>query len=441
MNTGVYDAVVIGGGFKGMMTAYGLTKQGMAVCIIDKSNQLGGFMTPMHWQGVDIDKGPQYLDGVSEHHKLILDEIMGEFEPLDSLDYSYGSFWNDTYTDGFAIPDYRTLTKQDKATILFEALTQTSEPEISQSISELYTQHNQKSYSYINQWCNKFLQDDAENLSTLNRNIVTFFGRKLLLDNDVSLSLKQNPILDNILAATKIGIDHKTHNLYPLGKNLGYFRQAFESRLNSLAVTSITETTVMSVSSTNGMHRLSLSDKQSIQTKAIYCAATIESTEDMLLQNDSISAYIKPVAQIFYLVEIDNDKEMPFYIMNYSDSSISRITNFTAYANKTRNNRSILCAEVPVTLNDAIWNDPDKHYCVLCDEMETMGIDIGAISAHQAFKVPSTYRAVLRGYEDKFQSVSDAITDRHGDDVHLLTPHLLTRASIMADLSERGILG
>ena len=339
MNNNLFDAAVIGGGFKGMMTAYGLIRQGKSVCIIDKGEQLGGFMSPMNWQGVDVDKGPQYLDGISEAHKIILDEIMEGHEPLDSLNYSYGSFWNDTYTDGFAIPDYRTLAKEDKATVLFESLTRSHKVDASGSIADLYDEGTKKSFSYIDQWCRKFFQNDSRELSALNQNLATFFGRKLLLDNDVSLTLKKTPLFDDILAAKKVGIDHQTHNLYPLNKNLGYFKDAFVGALERSGVDAFTGCEVVSADRGVNGYDLKLSNQQTIKTDEFYCAATIEATEHILLSTDTISKYIQPVAQIFYLFEIELEQELPFYIMNYSSSSVSRITNFTAYANTSHNGK------------------------------------------------------------------------------------------------------
>ena len=434
-----YDAVVIGGGFKGMMTACGLHRQGQTVCIIDSAKQLGGFMSPMPWRGVEVDKGPQYLDGISEAHKQILDEITAGQTPLHALDFSYGSFWNGHYTEGFAVPDYRSLPLEEKAAVLYESLHQSPDSSKADSIAGLYNDHARKTYQYISRWCRKFLQNEAEKLSPLNCNIVTFFGRKLLLDNELSLQLKQHPLLDNILAAQKASVDHHTYNLYPLGKNLGAFRDAFDAWLQRAGVDSLLQSEVRQVSKTNGSYRIQAGDT-SIQAQSVYCAATIESSEQILLQQDTISEYIRPVAQLFYLLELELERELPFYIMNYSEHSISRVTHFTAYANTSASGKSIICVEVPTTVGSDRWNQPEAHYPVLCSELEDMGIATDSVSAHQAFKVPSTYRAVLTGYEQQLQRVNERIADQYGEQVHILTPHLLTRASIMADLSERGIL-
>ncbi len=434
-----YDAVVIGAGFKGMMTAYGLVKSGMSVCIIDKSRELGGFMSPMQWQGVDVDKGPQFLDGISEAHKAILDDIMGDYEPLTELKYSYGTYWNGIYTEGFAIPDYRTLPVQDKALVLLESLCTPVEPVSNSAISDMYSKDMEKSYSYIKNWCNKFLQNNAEDLSILSASLATFIGRKLILDNDLSLILKQVPLLDDIIAARKTTIDHGTYNLYPKDKNLGYFRNAFEEKLLALGVICQLNTEVTEVTRSDG-HVVTLRNGVQIRAGAVYCTSTIESTESLFLGTNEITSFISPVAQVFYLLELDLSSELPFYIMNYSDSSISRITNFTAYANKSRNGKSILCVEVPTRIDSDLWENPELHFDTLRNEIEEMGIDTVNLNAHQAFKIPSTYRALLIGYEEKLAYINNAIVDRHGSDIHILTPHLLTRTSIMNDLTSKGVL-
>lgn len=437
--TDTYDAVIVGGGFKGMMTAYGLTKQGMKVCIIEKGKQLGGFMSPMNWKGVDVDKGPQYLDGIGEQHKSILDDIMGDFEPLASLDFSYASYWNQQYTDGFALPDYRSLPLTDKATVLYESLNQQDADVEASNIAQLYSADQQTSFAYIDAWCKKFLRRKAEELSPLNRGITTFFGRKLLLDNELSLQLKEHPVLDDVLAANKKSLSHGTYNLYPEGRNLGYFREAFEHKLSDMGVSVHTETEINSVSPGNNSVAITAGNT-SMAAKTLYCTATLEVSEQLLTGNDSMSSYIAPVAQVFFLLESSVTPELPFYVMNYSAASVSRVTNFTAYANRSNDGRAILCVEVPTEIGSDLWQDPEQHVAVMMREIADMGINTSAITAHQAFKIPGTYRATLSGYEAALQTFMDDISNRYNGNIVLPTPHLLTRASIMHDLSALNIL-
>ena len=54
--------VVVGGGFRSLIAAYSLANKGNSVCIIEKSNEIGGFFLPIKWENYNIDKGPQFFD-------------------------------------------------------------------------------------------------------------------------------------------------------------------------------------------------------------------------------------------------------------------------------------------------------------------------------------------------------------------------------------------
>ncbi|WMS89947.1 NAD(P)-binding protein [Pseudoalteromonas sp. HL-AS1] len=437
-----FDALIVGGGFKGMMAAYGLVKQGQSVVIVESASELGGFMSPLQWKGAELDKGPQYLDGISEKQKGILDDIMSEHEPLTPLCFSYSSYWNNVTTQGFAIPDYRTLPLAERSQILFETLHQQFDASSKGAvISDDFTQQNLKSSQYIQSWCHKFLGTDAEKLSVINKNFVTFFGRKLLLDNSLSIELKKLPLLDNVLAAEKKSVNHQTYNLYPKGKNLGYFRQAFVAKLNELKVTSLVNSKLVNVIKDKECMAATIEDDLGafeIKAKNIFFTGTVESTEKILLGTNNLAPLVKPVSQVFYYAEMSKYQDLPFYLMNYSSDSITRVTYFSDYAADSENGKPIICIEVPADNTSSIWQDPDTHFMQVKQELQGMGVL--NITDFKAFKIPSTYRLILKGYESAYEDLLSKVSLRYGAGITVLTPHLLTRASIMSDLSNAGVL-
>jgi protoporphyrinogen oxidase len=437
-----YDALIVGGGFKGMMAAYGLRKQGKSVLIVEAAKTLGGFMTPLSWKGVELDKGPQYLDGVTKAQKNILDDIMAEFEPLNALDFSYASYWNNQLTADFAIPDYRTLPVEQRALLLYESLHQTAQEDTNHdSIADEFNENCPVSAHYIKNWCRKFLGVEADELSPINKSFVTFFGRKLLLENDLSLELKTLPLLDDVLAAEKKTVNHQTYNLYPMGRNLGYFRAAFEHKLQGLGVDSMLESQLVELQkSQQGLVAIieTQQNTRHVTADKVYFSGTVESTEALLLGTQELAGYIKPVSQVFYYAELEQHQNLPFYTMNYSNDSISRVTYFSDYGADSENGKPVICIEVPAEMESPIWQDPDAHFPVVSKELSAMGI--GSVADFKAFKVPSTYRLILKGYEDKLSSMYDQVLQRYGNGVTILTPHLLTRASIMTDLTNVGVL-
>ena len=437
----MFDAIIVGGGFKGMMTAYGLAKQGKRTLIIEREAQLGGFMEPITWNGTKIDRGPQFLDGVNAVQKQILDEIMQDAEPLSELDFSYSSYWNGVTTNNFAIPDYRHLPKQDKALLLYESMSEIKKATEASSIAELYADNQEVTYEYINRWCKKFLNTDAHELSPLNKGLVTFFGRKLLFNNEHSLYLKKSEILDEALAAEKVSISHGTFNLYPKHKTLGYFKDNLVRYLNELGIEVLSDSEVSKVEKLKNRYNVLVKkENEGIEVSAseIYFSGTIESTENILLKRDEISKYIKPVSQVFYLATLSESQNLPFYTMNYSNDSIARVTYFHDYAQAINTEEPIICIEVPTEIGSSIWKDPESHFKILENELEKMGFL--NIKAYKPVKIKSTYRALLKGYEDSLSTLMGDVEKAYGSNIHILTPHILTRACIMNELMDKGII-
>ncbi|BBN81090.1 hypothetical protein PA25_10750 [Pseudoalteromonas sp. A25] len=437
-----YDALVVGGGFKGMMAAYGLSKQGKSVAIVEATSELGGFLSPLVWKGAELDKGPQLLNGITEPQKTVLDDIMSGYEPLSEVESSYASYWNEKLTEGFAIPDYRALPVAQKSLVLYESLHQQSQSDKQfETISEEFLEHSPHSLEFFQNWCRKFLNTDASELSPINKSFVTFFGRKLLLDNELSLELKTMPLLDNVLAAEKISANFQTHNLYPKGRHLGYFREAFVSKLSDLGVKSLLNSRLVKVKNTEvGLNATIEGEQGSVELEVdnVFFTGTIESTEELLLGTNALAKCIKPVSQVFYYAELKQHQDLPFYTMNYSDDSIARVTYFSGYTADSENGNPIICVEVPASKDSSIWLDPDTHFTQVKKELLAMGI--GMVVDYKAFKVPSTYRLVLKGYEDVLANMQEKVLAQYGSRVTILTPHLLTRASIMSDLSAAGVL-
>ena len=102
-----YDRIVIAGGFRSMVAAYAMAKQGHSVLLAEAMPKLGGFMSPIRWGSFWIDKGPQFFDNFEDNDRDFFTEMVGE-NLLESIGFSYASYMNGKKTDNFAIPDWRT---------------------------------------------------------------------------------------------------------------------------------------------------------------------------------------------------------------------------------------------------------------------------------------------------------------------------------------------
>ena len=56
---------VIGGGIRGLVSAYVLSKSGVNVVVYEKEEQLGGHAKTVNFDGIDLDLGFLFLNPVS----------------------------------------------------------------------------------------------------------------------------------------------------------------------------------------------------------------------------------------------------------------------------------------------------------------------------------------------------------------------------------------
>lgn len=62
----MYDTIIIGGGFGGLTCAVTLAKAGQRVCVLEKSNVLGGAFQTFYRKGVKLDTGFHHVGGVAK---------------------------------------------------------------------------------------------------------------------------------------------------------------------------------------------------------------------------------------------------------------------------------------------------------------------------------------------------------------------------------------
>lgn len=61
-----YDAIVVGSGLGGLVSAYILVKEGMKVCVVEKNNRIGGALQSFSREGVLFNTGLNYSESLAE---------------------------------------------------------------------------------------------------------------------------------------------------------------------------------------------------------------------------------------------------------------------------------------------------------------------------------------------------------------------------------------
>ena len=65
-----FDAVIVGSGLGGMISAYILSKEGYNICLLEKHYQIGGSMQNFKRDGLSFDTGAHYVGGMDEGQNL-----------------------------------------------------------------------------------------------------------------------------------------------------------------------------------------------------------------------------------------------------------------------------------------------------------------------------------------------------------------------------------
>src|SRR5476651_1760809 len=90
----IFDAVIIGSGMGGLVSADLLSREGFKVCVLEKNQQIGGSLQTYVRDKVIFDSGVHYLGGLEKGQNLyqifqylgIMDKLKLQRQDLDAFD-------------------------------------------------------------------------------------------------------------------------------------------------------------------------------------------------------------------------------------------------------------------------------------------------------------------------------------------------------------------
>jgi protoporphyrinogen oxidase len=440
-----YDRIVVSGGFRSMIAAYALAKQGHSVLLVEAMSKLGGFMTPIRWRDFWIDKGPQFFDNFEDNDRAFIDEMLGT-GLLESIGFSYASYMDGVKTDNFAIPDWRTrgpeFTNAAFADILADRI---AHPEPARPLGTVRDVVQRDGGAALNgelsDLVQKFLRRTPDDLGTAAGQMVTLFGRKLFFDQDVSINLKKSPLLDGILAAEKATVGETRYNLYPRGTSLETVRLAMESALKRVGVDVKMETQIKSL---DGHTRVCTFEDGSVGYDQIFFGGDCRETEQLLLGTNTLSQNTHLLPEIFHCFVVPTAAvDDAYYLIDYDINHLStRMTNFCNYMDaRDAAGNGVICVEQPVDRDSEDWNSPERLQDKIFQEVREAGnVSCDTYLAAKSFSIPVTYKVPLAGFAKAWEDVEKRIAEQFGRNVILPDAATLTRKQTMDDLRQLGIL-
>lgn len=439
-----FDVLVVGGGFKAVAAAWGQAKAGKNVALVEVAPKIGGFLSPIHWDGYWIDKGPQFFDNFEPQDVDLINDMIGA-DIMEDIGFEYGSYMSGSLNSDFAIPDWQSKG-DDFAMAAFQGLIETRLT--SDAPSEFNTFDDVLAWDggpvllpLLRQMTQKFVGCQAEDLSPKAATMVTYLGRKKFFGQDLSLDLKKSPALDALLAAQKVTVGEPRANLYPRGSSLETVRVALEEALDRAGVTVFTEMVLTDFDVPSGVAR---GDGVEIEFDWVFFGTDIRATETLLTGGKSIDERTHVVPEIFHCYVVPAESvARPYYVVDYDPAHVStRITNFCNYMGCVDDQGlGVICVEEPVEVGSERWNDPGAA----ADDIYIEALETGSVAAEtylktKSFKVPVTYKIPLVGIEDRVDAFRDQVSQECGDRAIIPDAYGLTRKSAIDDLRTLGMI-
>ena len=434
-----YDKIVVAGGFRSMVAAYAWAKAGHSVLLVEALDKLGGFMSPIRWGDFWIDKGPQFFDNFEEHDRAYFQEML-DGDLLESIGFSYASYMNGAKTDRFAIPDWRSRGSEFVNAAFSDLFARRiAEPEPAQPFANVSDVIARDGGTFLqddlNALTKKFLRHSPDTLGVPACQMITIFGRKLFFDQDVSVDLKQSPILDALLAAEKATTGETRYNLYPRGTSLETVRLAMEKALERIGVDVAMNSQLEQIDA--GQKRCTVQGHE-VSYGQIFFGGDCRDTEKQLLGTEDLRDNTHLLPEIFHCFVVPTAHVgSAYYTMDYDlDHLSTRMTNFCNYMDaRDTDGNGVVCIEQPVDRDTEDWNDPARNQDRIFQEAREVGnITCDSYIGAKSFAIPVTYKVPLFGFTNAWQDVKARTEEAFGPDVILPDATTLTRKQTLDDL-------
>ena len=388
----MFDVVVVGGGFRGLLSAYLAKKNNLRVAIIERGESLGGVLNSFAWNGYLIDRGVQLFDSVpAELQQIIVEDIEVDIEPIT---FKYASVYDGEVTQGFALPNYSSISKGDKEKILFEMVERIdNENDSSQNFEQFLinrygpTATKLISGSFENIYRIGLAETDVSALSQ------TAFHRLYFVDDEMAINLKGHPKLDQKLAARRMAMGKVDDfvSFYPKSRAMKGIAEAFEKKLEEMGCMVYTSQEIESIdhaakTSKSGV-KIS-TDKEDLFAKKVIWCSPLSQLEHSLHGTSNIAEleHSTPMITVAFETEAKNINDYTYFHQFSHDSLVFRSSAMGVYSSQiSSEGKTFVTAECPTDLGSRFWNDPESYLNVIWSELVGMGLVKGGVS------LPKTY--------------------------------------------------
>jgi len=409
-------SIVVGGGFRGILSALLLARGGERVSLVESAPALGGVLASKAWNGFDLDLGCHLFDNKSDEETDLILEILGEdFHPVA---VRYASKFLGAKCEGLAVPSFASCDPILQSTLLQETLHAASiDHPAASSMAQLFEQrYGPSAARLLAVATRKAYRADPAELDPASIDM-TVLGRAALFEDRLSRTLKQLPRLDAVLAVRS---DHDPlqfyrdrvrrrdfRNFYPSRHGMRGFCERAQLLLEQLGVEIRVGTELLGIERRPGRVRVQLQERAarqscSVDAERIVWSLGIERLAALCGHGEQLAQHVigVPLA-LYYFTLPEADAGEYSYVHDFDGDTL--VFRASCPGNYGRGNRpagmSYLCCEVPTERGSEVWNDPAAFTERVWGEARALGLSRGPrVEAVLTMKVPASYRVLRRGY-------------------------------------------
>ena len=434
---------VVGGGFRGIVTAILLRQRGCAVTLIEKAAHLGGLLYSGDWEGLYIDRGAHLFDNVDDHITQMMHDILGQ--EIVPVDVRYAAVMADRKVDGLAVPDFTSLSEETKRRALFELMNAVAAPEgpAAVTLKDVYDQRFGKTLSdLLDGPTRKMLRAEPRDLAPESF-ISTPFQRLRFLDDSVTEILKKSPDLDDVIALPvkndplrhyKNSVSLYPHrNYYPLKKGMRQFCEQAADYLRKIGVDLRIETGLSGIAKHDGKLTLDFGG-EALACDRLLWASPVGGLAGLLWGENPLMGWATPVPMLMYYYLVPQDRVGPYaYMHDFSEQHLLfRPSAIGRYGGQNREDgMTYVCLEVVTDRDSAEWNDPDAFAERVWQEAADLGVVEGPCpETRMVHAMPVTYVPPKPGFTQRRDALMTRLQQEFDGRVHALEQHAFSKTDI-----------
>lgn len=407
------DIIVLGAGFKGMMAAFKLAQLGLKVTLIEGSKNYGGVLNSPAWDEMYIDLGCHLFFNQSQEVTEDILYILGDaFRPVS---VSYASKFMGVKTEGIAVPNFESLSEEEKRKTYDMLLNQSLPRKKVQTLSDHFiNRFGDEVIGWIDQCLNKSHLVNSKDLDPIARGLLPF-KRIRLFPTEKAIELKKDEWYDDRIAVERKAntIEIKRHRdlfeFYPLYEGMHFFCEKLYQILLDMGVEVNLNSPIDSIDYSDSIKLMSNGKK--IEADRLYWGVPQHNLTSFFNFDVDLTPYLHSIPIVLFYFTVNRNKVSSHtYIHNYDKKEFCfRVSIQSNYAdNNIPKETAVICCEVPTKIGSKIWHEPENFIDMIWQE----AFDLGVVKSKnfeksRIMKTPSAYKLPLKGYTEKFKELSD----------------------------------